>query len=113
MGKAILATQTRREIEIVWEKTNIQALTPNTILDFEQFYHQMKQVRLQGYAVDNEENELGIRCVAFSLPAINGMAQSAFSISGLAHQMTDEHIDSLVSRAFATKQGIIRDLGWH
>lgn len=112
VGKAILATQSYGEAERLWRKSKIEALTPYTITEFNAFVEQLKAVRLQGYALDNEENELGIRCVAFSLPALNGRAEAAFSLSGLAPHMTDARVAELVSLALATKQEILRDLGW-
>ncbi|MEG0770156.1 MAG: IclR family transcriptional regulator [Ruthenibacterium sp.] len=112
VGKAILATQSYGEAERVWRKSRIQSLTPHTITDFDAFVEQLRAVRMQGYALDNEENELGIRCAAFSLPAMNGRAEAAFSLSGLAPHMTDARIAELVPLAMAAKQDILRDLGW-
>ena len=45
---------------------------------------QLDEVRACGYAIDDEENELGIRCVAMAIPGPGGRADAAFSISGLA-----------------------------
>ncbi|NCC06600.1 MAG: IclR family transcriptional regulator [Clostridia bacterium] len=112
VGKAILATQSYGEAERVWQKSKIQRLTQNTVVDFENFIEQLKQVRLAGYATDDEENELGIRCVALSLPAISGRAEAAFSISGLAPHMDDTRLTELSRMALETKQAILRDLGW-
>lgn len=112
VGKAILATQTYAEAERVWRKSKIQQLTPYTVTEFEAFAEQMKEIRSRGYALDNEENELGIRCVALSLPARSGRAEAAFSVSGLAPQMSDARVEELAQQSLATKQEILRDLGW-
>ena len=95
VGKAILATQSYGEAERVWRKSSIRALTAHTITDFDAFIEQLKRVRMAGYAIDDEENELGIRCVALAVPGMNGRAEAAFSISGLAAQMTDDRIEHL------------------
>ena len=81
VGKAILATQSYGEAERVWRKSSIRALTAHTITDFDAFIEQLKRVRMAGYAIDDEENELGIRCVALAVPGMNGRAEAAFSIS--------------------------------
>lgn len=112
VGKAILATQSYGEAERVWRKSEISALTPHTIATFEELVEHLKQVRMAGYAIDNEENELGIRCVALAVPGINGRAEAAFSISGLAAQMTPERMENLVQMCLATRLDILRDLGW-
>ena len=66
-----------------------------------------------GVPVDDEENELGIRCVALAVPGMNGRAEAAFSISGLAAQMTPQRMKDLAQMGLATRQDILRDLGWH
>ena len=112
VGKAILATQSYGEAERVWRKSSIRALTAHTITDFDAFIEQLKRVRMAGYAIDDEENELGIRCVALAVPGMNGRAEAAFSISGLAAQMTDDRIEHLARMGLAARQDILRDLGW-
>lgn len=112
VGKAILATQSYTDAERVWKKSNIRALTPHTITSFDAFVESLRRVRADGYAVDDEENELGIRCVALAVPGIRGRAEAAFSISGLAARMTDERIGELARLGIRARQDILRDLGW-
>lgn len=113
VGKAILATQSYGEAERVWRKSTIRPLTQHTITHFDALVEELKRVRMAGYAVDDEENELGIRCVALAVPGMNGRAEAAFSISGLAAQMTPQRMKDLAQMGLATRQDILRDLGWH
>ena len=113
VGKAILATQSYGEAERVWRKSTIRPLTQHTITHFDALLEELKRVRMAGYAVDDEENELGIRCVALAVPGMNGRAEAAFSISGLAAQMTPQRMKDLAQMGLATRQDILRDLGWH
>ena len=85
---------------------------PDTITNFDALIEQLKGVRMAGYAVDDEENELGIRCVALAVPGMNGRAEAAFSISGLAAQMTKERMNNLAQMGLSTRMDILRDLGW-
>ena len=112
VGKAILATQSYGEAERVWRKSTLKKLTGNTITEFEPFIEQLKQIRMRGYAIDDEENELGIRCVALSLPAMTGRAEAAFSISGLAPLMDADRVAQLAQMCLEAKQAILHDLGW-
>ena len=61
--------------------------------------------------MDDEENELGIRCLALALPGLEGRAEAAFSISSLAPNMTDERIERLARMSMLTQQEIMRDMG--
>ncbi len=112
VGKAILATQSYTDAERVWKQSDIRALTPHTITDFDTFIEQLRRVRADGYAVDDEENELGIRCVALAVPGMRGRAEAAFSISGLAARMPRPRIEELARLGARTRQNILRDLGW-
>ena len=59
----------------------MQKLTDRTITDLEELRSQLVEVRANGYAIDDEENEVGVRCVAVAIPGADGRAESAFSIS--------------------------------
>lgn len=111
VGKAILSTLPYPEVETIWRSTPHEKLTRHTITDFEQLQEQLTLVRASGYAVDDEENELGIRCVAVPLPGPGGKAESAFSISSLVPHMRRERILQLAQLALETKENILRDLG--
>ena len=50
--------------------------------------------------------------MALAVPGMNGRAEAAFSISGLAAQMTDDRIEHLARMGLAARQDILRDLGW-
>ena len=86
------------------EKMNLRIVEPLRLLFKD-------EVRACGYAIDDEENELGIRCVALAIPGPGGKADSAFSISGLAPYMTPERIRRIAALALETRADILRDLG--
>lgn len=111
VGKAILATLPYNEVEQIWKKSPIQQVTEHTIVDFNQLCDQLKAVRHKGYAIDDEENELGIRCVAVALPCHNGRAEAAFSISSLVPHMDQQRISKIAAISLETQAAILRDLG--
>ena len=100
VGKAILATLPPEEVEDVWNHSSLKKLTS-----------QLVEVRANGYAIDDEENEMGVRCVAVAIPGPDGRAESAFSISGLAPYMTPERIRRVAALALDTRTDILADLG--
>ena len=111
VGKAILATLPADEVTNIWQHTTPQKLTTHTIVEFDALQAQLAEVRTNGYAIDDEENELGVRCVAVAIPGVGGRADSAFSISGLAPYMTPERIRRIATLALDARTDIMADLG--
>ena len=111
VGKAILATLPEAEVEEIWRHSRPEKVTGRTITDLDVLKAQLEMVHRCGYAIDDEENELGIRCVALAIPGPGGRADSAFSISGLAPYMTAERIRRISTLALETRADILRDLG--
>lgn len=111
VGKAILATLPMYMVKDIWDESTIQKLTRNTVVDWNVFTEQLKQVNARGYAVDDEENELGIRCVAVAIPGPGGKAESAFSISGLVPYMTEKRQLEIAQMAMEARDDILRDMG--
>ena len=111
VGKAILATLPADEVAQIWQHTTPQKLTAHTIVEYDALQAQLTEVRTNGYAIDDEENELGVRCVAVAIPGVGGRADSAFSISGLAPYMTPERIRRIATLALDARTDIMADLG--
>lgn len=112
VGKAILASLSYQEVEDVWHHSTIEPLTPTTVTTFEQLEKQLKEVRRLGYAVDDEENEVGIRCVAVALPRSQGEAAAAMSISGVKAAMDDARVQQLAAYCMEVKNEIMAELGY-
>lgn len=104
VGKAIAADMSEAQIRRLWEKSRIIPLTEHTITDYESFLSTIAGVRECGYALDNEENEVGVRCIAVSLPDYRGRARYAFSISAPVGRMTDKRIEELAEILLNTKE---------
>lgn len=111
VGKAILATLPEEEAAEVWRQSARKKLTDKTVVDWPGLKAQLDEVRACGYAIDDEENELGIRCVAMAIPGPGGRADAAFSISGLAPYMNPERIRRVAALALETRTDILRDMG--
>lgn len=89
VGKVLLAaTCTDEEVRALLLRTGLPRKTPHTITDPDEFLEQLDQVRRSGHAMDEGEQEVGVRCVAVSVPGVT--LQLAISVSGPAPRMTDE-----------------------
>jgi DNA-binding IclR family transcriptional regulator len=112
VGKAILSSISEDEVRKIWEESNIKKLTKNTIVDFEMLLNELELIRKRGYAVDNEENEIGVRCIAVYIKDYRGTAVNAFSISAPVNRMTDERIEEMASFILGMKKELSRALGY-
>jgi DNA-binding IclR family transcriptional regulator len=87
--------------------------TENTIIDPIQLKEHLKLVQKQGYAIDDEENEKGIRCVAAPIYNEVGRAVAAVSISAPAFRVTKKVIqESLKKEVMETAFKISQRLGF-
>ncbi|HWQ78396.1 MAG TPA: IclR family transcriptional regulator [Anaerovoracaceae bacterium] len=81
-GKAIIAFMPEQELESHISRINFRTYLPNTITNREELLRDLQSVKQNGYAVDNEEYELGGICVASPIFDDSGRAIAAVSISG-------------------------------
>jgi IclR family acetate operon transcriptional repressor len=82
LGKSILCTLAPLEVEHILKKKAPQRLTQKTITSLPGIMRALRTVRRQGFAVDDEETEVGVRCVATPILDSEGRAIAAISISG-------------------------------
>lgn len=106
VGKAMLADMPDEKIESIWKRSSIRQLTEHTITRYVDFINLIKEVRKNGYAMDNEENEAGVRCIAAALKDYNGKSTYAVSISAPKDRMNDDRIQELKEMILNTKQQI-------
>lgn len=94
LGKAILAFSDSDEVHAVLTKPLI-SLTPNSITTIEALENELSLIRSRGFAVDNEENELGIRCVGAPIFDYTTKPIGAISVSAPRDRMDQERCNSL------------------
>jgi DNA-binding IclR family transcriptional regulator len=111
LGKAILANVHRDAVERVLPE-HLEGLTPHTITDRRAFLAHLADVRIRGYALDDEEFMEGVRCVAVPIMGPGGEAVAAVSISGPAFRITDEMIRSGTALLRDATGAIGRQLGF-
>lgn len=112
VGKAILSTLSREEIKDVWDKSQIQKLTDKTIVTLDHMYKTIDTIQERGYALDDEENEIGVRCIAVPILDFKGDSYAAISISGPANRMTEEKINLYSKELIRSSKEISAQLGY-
>ena len=91
IGKLLLLNYSNKQLNELIATKGLTALTPNTLVSREALVERLEQIRRQGYALDDEECELGARCVAAPVRDYTGI-----SISGPVSRLTKEHIQVII-----------------
>lgn len=113
VGKAIMATLPEKEVKQIWNESIIERKTSKTITDIDEMLRVLVEVREKGYALDDEENEEGVRCIASCLRGYGNEVKYAFSVSGPASRMTKERIEELAVDVKKVQEELSRELGYY
>ena len=95
VGKALLSSMTDEEVRGIVRRVGLKAHTPNTATTWEVLRERLERARSAGYVTDDEEQEIGVRCVAMPVP-LPRPATMAISVSGPVTRMTDELVERAV-----------------
>jgi len=112
LGKAMLAYRTPSEVKRILAQSGMRSMTNNTITDIIKMDEELANVRKQGYAVDNQEIMVGLRCIAAPIRDKNGAVVYAISAAGLAERFTGEYFESLRDAITESAAEISRLLGY-
>ncbi|WP_062214154.1 IclR family transcriptional regulator [Streptomyces sp. NBRC 109706] len=93
VGKALLAGLPDEEVRALLHRTGMPAVTERTLTSPDAFLRELGTVRARGFAVDDNEQEIGVRCLAVALP--HAPTPAAISVSGPAGRLTDEAVEKL------------------
>jgi IclR family acetate operon transcriptional repressor len=94
VGKAVLSLLPDDEVRALVARAGMPAKTPHTITDPDTLVAALHHIREEGYAVDEGEQEVGVRCVAVPVDATH--LRMAVSVSGPAGRMTSELVERAI-----------------
>jgi len=94
VGKAMLSQLDERAAHALLARTGLPAATPHTVVDLAAMASDLQSVARRGFALDDEEQELGVRCVA--VPVVGAVPPLAVSVSGPRSRITDELVERAV-----------------
>lgn len=112
VGKAILAHLPPTVVSNILDQKGMPVHTKNTITNKEEFMKELIKVKECGYALDLEENEYGITCIAVPIFDHLGTVVAAVSISGSTFRMTDQRLVQLQKRMIGIGEQISIRLGY-
>jgi DNA-binding IclR family transcriptional regulator len=113
LGKVLLASLDEQDFEAYLAQEELKPLTPKTISDPMRLREELKRVRAQGYAIDNEEFHEGNMCVAAPIRNHLGKTLGAISVSFPKERFLKGHLrDSAISEVVNNALKISRELGY-
>jgi DNA-binding IclR family transcriptional regulator len=112
LGKAICAYLPEEEVGKFLKAKGMPKFTANTITTVEGFLEHLDIVRARGYAVDENENEESIRCVAAPIFDYSGRPVAAISVSGTVTQVSKDILEQIAAKVVQEATNISRKMGY-
>lgn len=95
IGKLILSGYDNKKLTEYIEEKGLPFYTPNTLVTKESLLKELQKVRRNGYALDNQECELGASCVAAGIRDYNGKLVAGISVSGPVTRLAPDKLESI------------------
>jgi IclR family KDG regulon transcriptional repressor len=111
LGKAMLANFSLEEVDRIITEKGLPSFTEHTITDRQHFLEELSRTRTNGYAMDNEEAEMGLTCFAVPLYNYTGQVVGAISIAGPTARQLDNR-EVFTSQLKEAGMQISRRLGY-
>lgn len=111
VGKVLLSFMEEEQALTIIAAKGLKRMTVNTICEVNVLLKELQNIRQKGYAVDDEETQLGLRCVAAPVKDFNGKLVAAISVSGLVASISDHKLSYIITQVSNTAANISADLG--
>jgi len=95
VGKAVLATYSDEDVNAIIRRQGMPRLTEKSIVRPGELFRELQTIRRQGYAVDDEEARIGLRCVAAVVYNDCSEPLAAISVSGMTSRVTEDRLPAL------------------
>jgi IclR family transcriptional regulator, acetate operon repressor len=95
VGKAVLATYSDEDVNAIIRRQGMPRLTEKSIVRASELFRELERIRRQGYAVDDEEARMGLRCVAAVVYSDCSEPLAAISVSGMTSRVTEDRAPEL------------------
>jgi DNA-binding IclR family transcriptional regulator len=106
LGKAVLAWSEQSDIERLIRKHGMLRHNDNTIASMRRLLLDLEQVRRRGYAVDDEEEEIGVRCLGAPVLGPTGRVDAAISLVGTTTQINGDSLPALAAQVIGVARSI-------
>src|SRR5215467_3241480 len=110
IGKCLLAWLPKQEVETIVKQQGLKKRTPKTITTMTKLFADLDHVKQEGYAVDDEENSLGARCLGAPVFDATGNVVAALGASGTLTQVDGVNMTRIAEALKDTARRISRQL---
>ena len=112
VGKALVAHISRERLEKILSQQGMQKRTPKTITTVPRLLKELEKVRQQGYAVDDEENNMGARCVGAPVFNQHGSIEASLGLSGTINQVNAQTMSRILQALKDAARHVSMQLGY-
>lgn len=113
LGKALLAHEPEEAVTSWARRQSFAAYTPTTLTDPDALVADLRTIRERGYAIDDQEREVGVRCVAAPIRDADGRVVAALSAAGPSQRLPRQLTGSpLAQSVVAAARGVSHSLGF-
>jgi IclR family acetate operon transcriptional repressor len=112
VGKAIMACLPEYEVDTIIKKHGLPRFTPKTLVTPAELKSDLKVCRQRGYAIDDEEHEEGVRCVAAPVMDHFGFPTAALSLSAPSFRITIAKVPMLAEFVCRAAMALSREWGY-
>ncbi|MBP6492282.1 MAG: IclR family transcriptional regulator [Clostridia bacterium] len=112
LGKCLLSNYSKEELNGIMKDCSFIKFTNNTIGSMEELHKEINKVRKQGWAMDNEEYEIGHRCIGAPIYDYKGDIIAAISASGPKNLIKDDRIQEVANAVKKAALELSRSMGY-
>lgn len=107
-----MAGMSRDDLDDVLDECDFKRYTPHTITNRRDYIEHLRQVRQQGWAMDDEEYEVGHRCIGATVYDYRGLPVAAISASGSVNLLTDDRLEGTIEKVKEWAGQLSRQIGY-
>lgn len=112
VGKAMAAQMTDAQLESLFNEVGLSSKTENTVTSPKDFRSMLEVTRTNGYAIEDEEGEYGIRCIGAPILGHDGKLIGAISVTAIRSELPIQEIPHVGEKVKATALRISNQMGY-
>ncbi|MDF2519848.1 MAG: transcriptional regulator, IclR family [Clostridia bacterium] len=113
LGRSMMSYMETEDIKEIVKKRGLAPATKKTLRTEEELFAELEKIKSRGYAIDDEENEDGVRCVAAPIFDYTGQIIAAVSATAFIESLPYERIPSVAESVVSCANNISRRMGYN